>query len=51
MTVTSNVQNSTFPALSLARHVTPLVPKGKTVPEGGLHITVVPGQLSDAVTL
>jgi len=51
MTVTSNAQNERFPAVSLARQVTLLAPSGNTLPEDGLQITLVPGQLSEAVTL
>ena len=38
-----------MPELSIAVQVTLVVPIGKVDPEGGLHTTFTPGQLSDAV--
>lgn len=38
-------------AASFAIHVTVVVPFGKTDPEGGLQVTVTPGQLSVAVAV
>ena len=38
---TSNLHIPTFPALSVTEHVTWVVPIAKSVPEGGLHITVI----------
>ena len=50
-TVTSKLHTATFPAASVPRQLTLLVPSGKTLPEGGLHSTVAAGQLSAIVTL
>ena len=38
-----------LPEVSVAVHVTVVVPIGKLDPEGGLHAVVTPGQLSVAV--
>ena len=35
-----------LPDASVAVQVTVVVPRGKQVPDGGLHTTVAPGQLS-----
>ena len=47
-TFTPNVHAVVFPDTSLAVHVTEVVPTGNIEPEGGLHTTVTPGQLSVA---
>jgi hypothetical protein len=47
-TVMVNAQVEVLPALSVAEQFTVFTPSGKTVPEGGRHITVAPGQLSVA---
>ena len=39
MTLTSNVAEPTFSRVSLAVHVTLVVPTGKRLPEGGMHTT------------
>jgi hypothetical protein len=39
MTVTLNVPEPTLSCVSLAVHVTPVVPTGKRLPEGGMHAT------------
>src|ERR1051325_6379120 len=43
-TVTVNVQVALWPQLSLAVHVTVVVPMGKVLPLGGLHTTVTGAQ-------
>jgi hypothetical protein len=43
-----NEQVAVFPVVSVAVQVTVVTPSGKQVPDGGLHATVTPGQLSDA---
>src|SRR6266496_3496823 len=48
LTVTVKVQSFVFPAVSVAWHCTIVVPSGKVEPEGGLHTTDTPGQLSVA---
>ena len=45
--VTVKLQVAVLPEASVAVHVTVVVPTGKHDPEGGLHITVTPGQLSE----
>ena len=47
--VTVNEQLAVLPEPSVAVQVTVVVPVGKQEPEGGLQITVMPGQLSEAV--
>jgi hypothetical protein len=47
-TVTGNVHCAVLFDASVAVHVTVVVPTGKVAPEGGLHATVTPGQLSVA---
>jgi len=44
--VTANEHVAVFPEVSVAVHVTVLVPIGKQLPEAGEHTTVAPGQLS-----
>jgi len=48
-TVTLKEQLLVPPPLSVAVQVTVVVPTGKTEPDGGVHVTVVLGQLSDTV--
>jgi len=43
------VQVDVFPEASVAVQVTVLVPTGNADPDGGLHVTVTPGQLSAVV--
>lgn len=38
-----------LPELSVALHITVVVPAGNVDPEGGLQTTLTPAQLSDAV--
>ena len=45
-TVTVNAQAAVFPDESVATHVTVVIPRGKHVPDGGVHATPTPGQLS-----
>ena len=47
--VTVKLQVAVFPDASVAVQVTVVVPIGKAEPDGGLHNTVTPGQLSEAV--
>ncbi len=47
--VTAKVQVEVLLDVSVAVQVTVVVPRGKHVPEGGVHATVTPGQLSAAV--
>ncbi len=46
LTVTVKLQVDVLPEASVAVQVTVVVPLGKVVPEGGLQVTVAPGQLS-----
>jgi hypothetical protein len=48
-TVTVKEQLAVLPAPSVAVQVTVVVPFGKVEPEGGLQVTVTPGQLSVGV--
>jgi hypothetical protein len=48
-TVTVKLHTAVFPAPSLAVQLTVVVPREKTEPDGGIHVTVTPGQLSVAV--
>jgi hypothetical protein len=48
-TVTVKLQVAVLPDASVAVQVTVVVPTGKHDPDGGLHATVTPGQLSLAV--
>ncbi|WHY58360.1 hypothetical protein QNH43_08890 [Peribacillus simplex] len=49
-TVTLNEQGAlVFPAVSVALHVTIVVPTGKNDPEGGEQTDAAPGQLSFTV--
>ena len=50
-TLTVNVQVAVLPDASVAVQVTVVMPTGKHDPEGGLHKTVTPGQLSLAVVV
>ena len=43
------LQVAVLPDVSVAVHVTVVVPTGKIEPLGGLHTEVTPGQLSDTV--
>jgi hypothetical protein len=45
-TVTVKAQVDALPFASVAVHVTVVVPTGNGAPDGGLHATVAPGQLS-----
>ena len=45
------VQVAVLPEASVAVQVTVVTPTGKQLPEGGLHTTVTPGQLSLAVVV
>jgi hypothetical protein len=49
-TVTVNIQTETLPEASTAVPVTVVVPFGNVEPEGGLTVSVTPGQLSVADT-
>ena len=46
-TVTVNEQVAVLPELSVAVQTTGVVPFGKVDPDGGLQVTVTPGQLSE----
>ena len=48
-TVVVKLQVAVLPDASVAVQVTVVVPVGKHEPDGGLHTTVTPGQLSEAV--
>ena len=48
LTVTAKLQVFVLPARSAAVQVTEVVPVPKLDPEGGLQLTVTPGQLSVA---
>jgi hypothetical protein len=48
-TVTVKLHDVVFIEVSVAVHVTVVVPTGKLDPDGGTHATVCPGQLSVAV--
>lgn len=48
-TVTVKLHVAVLPDASVAVQVTVVVPMGNVEPEGGVHATVTPGQLSDAV--
>ena len=50
-TFTEKLQLFVRPAVSVAKQLTTVVPFWKIEPEGGLHTTVTPGQLSVAVTI
>jgi hypothetical protein len=45
------LQVAVLPEASVAVQVTVVTPTGKQLPEGGLHTTVTPGQLSEAVVV
>ena len=47
--MTAKLQLAVLPEASVAVQVTVVVPTGKIEPDGGLHIEVTPGQLSDTV--
>jgi hypothetical protein len=51
LTVTVNVQVVALPDVSVAVAVTVVVPVGKLAPDGGLLVTVTPGQLSVAASV
>jgi hypothetical protein len=46
--LTANEHETVFPPASVAVQLTVVVPGGTQEPEGGVHATVVPGQLSEA---
>jgi hypothetical protein len=48
-TLTVKVQLAVLPEVSVAVHVTVVVPAGNVEPDGGLQTVVTPGQLSEAV--
>ena len=48
-TATVNEQVAVLPEASVAVQVTVVTPIGNIDPDGGVHATVTPGQLSDAV--
>jgi hypothetical protein len=48
-TVTVNVHEALLPDVSVAVHVTVVVPSANIEPDGGAHEDVTPGQLSDVV--
>ena len=50
-TFTWNVHWAVLPDVSVAVQVTVVVPTGMQVPDGGVHTTVTPGQLSLAVAV
>lgn len=50
VTITLNEQVEVFPDGSVAKEFTVVDPTGKTLPEGGVEITVAE-QLSEAITL
>ena len=43
------VASALKPDVSIAVHVTVVVPSGNVDPDGGTHATVTPGQLSETV--
>ena len=49
VTATVNVQVVVFDELSLAVHVTVVVPTGNVEPDGGEHAPLAPGQLSENI--
>ena len=49
LTVTLKLHDAVLPDVSVAVHVTEVVPFGKVDPEGGAQLLVTPGQLSVAV--
>src|SRR5436190_2540719 len=50
-TITEKAQEVMLPLASRAVHVTRLVPCGNVLPDGGTHVRVTPGQLSETVGL
>jgi len=50
-TETVKLQVAVLPEASVAVQVTVVTPTGKQLPEGGLHTTTTPGQLSVAVAV
>jgi hypothetical protein len=50
-TVTMKLQVAVLLAASVAVQVTVVAPIGKQEPDGGLHPTLTPGQLSEAVAV
>ena len=51
VTITLNEQLAWLLDASVAVQVTPVVPTGNDEPEGGVQLTVTPGQLSEAVAV
>jgi len=51
LTVTVNAHSLVFPDASVATQFTVVTPFGKVEPDGGVHTTVTPGQLSVAVAV
>jgi hypothetical protein len=49
--LTEKLHVAVLPAPSVAVHVTVVPPTGKHEPEGGVHTTFTPGQLSEAVVV
>jgi hypothetical protein len=49
VTVTVKLQLALLPDASIAVHVTVVTPSMNIEPDGGLHVVVTPGQLSEAV--
>src|SRR5688572_26671943 len=49
VTVNVHVASALRPDVSIAVHVTVVVPSGNVDPDGGTHATVTPGQLSETV--
>jgi len=47
--LTVKLQVAVLPEVSVAVHVTVVVPAGNVEPDGGTHAAVTPGQLSEAV--
>ena len=51
MTVTVNAHSLVLPEASVATQFTMVIPFGKVEPDGGVHTTVIPEQLSVAVAV
>jgi len=49
--VTLKLHDAVLPLPSVAVHVTAVLPTGNALPDGGVHVTVTPGQLSVAETV
>jgi hypothetical protein len=50
-TLTTELHKFVFPDESVATHWNGVVPKGNTLPDGGVQLSVTPGQLSETVGL